>query len=66
MKKFLQISRTILNLSIITLISFAICFAFALVVLYIFGIDEHTQRVCASITVFGTILVALMLGAFDD
>jgi len=65
MKKFLQISRTILSLSIITLISFAICTAFALAVLYIFGISEDTIRTCLCIMFFGTILVALMLGAFD-
>jgi len=65
MKKFLQISRTILSLSIITLISFAICAAVALAVLYIFGISEDTCRACACIMFFGTILVALMLGAFD-
>jgi len=65
MKKFLQISRTILSLSIITLISFAICAAVALAVLYIFGISENTIRTCACIMFFGTILVALMLGAFD-
>lgn len=65
MKKFLQISRTILSLSIITLISFAICAAFALTVLYIFGISEDTIRACVSILFFGTILVALILGAFN-
>lgn len=65
MKKFLQISRTILSLSIITLISFVICAAVALAVLYIFGISEDTIRTCACIMFFGTILVALILGAFD-
>lgn len=66
MKKFLQISRTILSLSIITLISFAICAVVALVILYVFGINDTTVRTCASIMIFGTILVALILGAFDD
>ena len=65
MKKFLQISRTILSLSIITLISFSICAAVALAVLYIFGISDDTIRTCACIMFFGTILVALILGAFD-
>lgn len=65
MKKFLQISRTILSLSIITLISFAICTAVALAVLYIFGINEDTIRAGACIMFFGTILVALILGASD-
>ena len=54
-----------MSLSIITLISFAICAAVALAVLYIFGISENTIRTCACIMFFGTILVALMLGAFD-
>jgi len=65
MKKFLQISRTILNLGIITLISFAISAAVALAVLYIFGMNDNTIRACVSIMFFGTILVALILGAFD-
>ena len=65
MKKFLQISRTILSLSIITLISFAICAVIALTIIYIFGISDDTIRVCVSILFFGTIVVALMLGAFD-
>lgn len=65
MKKFLQISRTILSLSIITLISFAICAVIALTIIYIFGINDDTIRVCVSILFFGTIVVALMLGAFD-
>jgi len=66
MKKFLQISRAILSLSIIALISFAICAVVALAVLYIFGISEDTIRTCVCIMFFGTILVALILGAFDD
>ncbi len=66
MKKFLQISRTILSLSIITLISFAICAAVALAVLYIFGISDGAMRACICIMFFGTILVALTLRAFDD
>lgn len=66
MKKFLEISSTILSLSIITLVSMAICAVIALAVLYIFGISDATVRACVSILFFGTILVALMLGAFDD
>ncbi len=65
MKKFLQISRTILSLSIITLISFAICAVIALTIIYIFGINDVTIRAGACIMFFGTILVALILGAFD-
>ena len=65
MKKFLQISRTILSLSIITLVSFAICAVITLTIIYIFGINDGTIRVCACIMLFGTILVALILGAFD-
>ena len=65
MKKFLQISRAILSLSIITLISIAICAVVSLLVLYVFGINDDTIRWCASIMLFGTILVALLLGAFD-
>ena len=65
MKKFLRISRAILSLSIITLISIAICAVVSLLVLYVFGINDDTIRWCASIMLFGTILVALLLGAFD-
>ena len=65
MKKFLQISRTILSLSIITLISFAICAVIALTIIYIFGINDDTIRACVCIMFFGTILVALILGAFN-
>ena len=32
----------------------------------VFGLSDMTCRLCVSIIIFGTILVALMLGAFDD
>lgn len=66
MKKCFGLLRSILSFSIIIAISFAICFALALVILYVFGINDDTLRAGASIMLFGTILVALILGAFDD
>ena len=58
--------KSIVSFSLITLISFSICFAVALLILYIWGLNDDTIRAGASIMFFGTIFVALLLGAFDD
>jgi hypothetical protein len=52
-------------MSVIVLISLAICSIVALAILYVFGINNTTLRAGACIVFFGTIIVALMLGAFD-
>lgn len=66
MKKSLRIAKSILSLCIITLISFLICFSAALLILYIFGPSDTTYRAGASILIFGSIFVAMILGAFND
>lgn len=66
MDNTLKTLKSIVSFSLITLISFAICFAVALLILYIWGLNDDTIRAGASIMFFGTILIALILGAFDD
>ena len=66
MNSTLKTLKSIVSFSLITLISFAICFAVALLILYIWGLNDDTIRAGASIMFFGTIFVALLLGAFDD
>ena len=58
--------KSIISFCLITLISFLICFAISLAILYIWGLNDDTIRAGVSILFFGTILIALMLGAFDD
>lgn len=66
MDNTLKTLKSIVSFSLITLISFAICFAVALLILYIWGLNDDTIRACVSILFFGTIFIALILGAFDD
>lgn len=66
MNSTLKTLKSIVSFSLITLISFSICFAVALLILYIWGLNDDTIRTCASIMFFGTIFIALLLGAFDD
>lgn len=65
MNSKLKTVKRIVNFSFITLTSFLICFAVALLILYIWGLNDGTIRAGASVMFFGTIFIALMLGAFD-
>ena len=65
MNSTLKTLKSIVSFSLITLTSFLICFAISLAILYIWGLNDDTVRACVSILFFGTILVALILGAFD-
>lgn len=66
MKTIIKITKSVLSFAIICVVSLAICTVVALLVLYIFGLSDTTARWCTSILFFGTILVALLLGAFDN
>lgn len=66
MKTIIRITKSVVRMFIISLVSFGICAIVALTILYIFGPSDATLRFGASTLLFGTIIVALMLGAFDD
>lgn len=66
MKQIIRITKSIVSFFVVALASCIICALFALLIMYVFGITDSTIRVAASIMLFGTILVALVLGAFDD
>lgn len=65
MKTIMKITKSIVSLFIVTLISFGICAIVALSAVYIFGLNDTTIRFGVLMLFFGTILIALILGAFD-